>query len=396
MLATLVHQRSAEILPAVIAFRQHLHRFPELSFAETQTATFVEAQLQALGIPFQRLADTGVVGLIRGERMGDGVVALRADMDALPIQEASAVPYASQNPGVMHACGHDVHTAALLGAAQILQELRPHFGGQVKLLFQPGEERLPGGASLLIAAGALENPAPQQIFGQHVFPSLDSGKVGFRAGPYMGSCDELFITVHGRGGHGAMPHECIDPVLISAHLIVALQQIVSRNNDPTLPTVLSIGKVQSAGGATNIIPDSVYLEGTFRTMNEAWRREAHTRMQDLAHQLVRSMGGRLDFDLAVGYPNLQNDEQLTAAARTWASEYLGPDQMVELPIRLTAEDFAYYSQVIPACFYRLGTGGPGALHRTPVHTNTFDIDEQALETGVGLMAWLALRQLGGA
>jgi amidohydrolase len=320
------------------------------------------------------------------------VLALRADLDALPIMEKTEASYASTVPGVMHACGHDVHTSCLLGAARILNELKDQFSGTIKLIFQPGEEMLPGGASLMIKEGVLENPAPQGIVAQHVQTELPVGKVGFRSGLYMASTDELYITVKGKGGHGAMPHQNIDPILISSHLIVAMQQLVSRWTDPALPCVLSFGKV-IAEGATNVIPSEVYIEGTFRTFNEEWRKQAHERMTILAKGLVESMGGKVDFEIRNGYPFLKNDEALTGRMRAYAEQYLGKENVTELEIRSTAEDFAYYTQSVPACFYRLGTGNKSKGITAPVHSPYFDIDEEALRTGTGLMAYLAINEL---
>lgn len=388
---------AAQFHPDAVARRRHLHMHPELSFQEVQTGQYIARQLRDWGIEYKHgMAGNGVVALIRGKKPGKRVVALRADMDALPIREANVVPYKSQNEGVMHACGHDVHTASLLGAVRILHSLREQFGGAVKCIFQPGEERLPGGASIMIREGVLRNPAPASIFGQHVHPPLRAGMVGFKAGMYMASADEIYVTVKGHGGHGAMPHECIDPVVIAAQIIVTLQQIVSRYSDPGTPSVLTFGKINSTGGATNIIPNEVKLEGTFRTMHEKWRAEAHKRMKRIAEGMARSMGGACEFNIVKGYPVLFNHEALTARARQWAVEFLGADRVADLPMRMTAEDFAWYSQEMPACFYRLGTGNPERGITSPIHTDTFDIDESALETGMGLMAWLAVKELGGA
>lgn len=389
-----VRELAQKFHPDVIAYRRHLHQHPELSFQEVQTARYVADRLAEWGIEHRSgIAGTGVVALIRGKNPRKRTVALRADLDALPILEANDVPYRSQNPGVMHACGHDVHTASLLGAARILQTLRSQFSGTVKCIFQPGEEKLPGGASLMIREGVLENPRPMAIFGQHVYPALPAGMVGFRPGTYMASADEIYVTVKGRGGHGAMPHDCIDPVVITAQIILALQQITSRYADPGVPTVLTFGKINSVGGATNIIPNEVRLEGTFRTMHEKWRTEAHRRMKKIAETTAKSMGGACDFNIAKGYPVLYNHEALTACAQAHAIEFLGKDRVTDLPLRMTAEDFAYYSQVMPACFYRLGTGNPERGITAPVHTDCFDIDEAALETGMGLMAWLAIKEV---
>jgi amidohydrolase len=379
----------------IIQIRRHLHTYPELSFEEVQTGQYIAAQLASYHIPHTTgIAGTGVVALIEGKNPKKRTVALRADFDALPIQEANQVPYKSQHNGIMHACGHDAHTASLLGASRILYALRDRFEGTIKCIFQPGEEKLPGGASLMIKEGVLERPRPGAIFGQHVHPPLRAGMVGFREGVYMASCDELFVTVKGRGGHGAMPHNCIDPILIAAHLVTALQQIVSRFCDPTMPSLLTFGKINSTGGATNIIPNEVKLEGTFRTMNEKWRGDAHKRMKKMAESLAKSMGGACDFEIAKGYPVLYNNEALTRRAQKAAVAYLGKDKVVELPLRLTAEDFAWYSQIVPACFYRLGTGNPERGITSALHTDTFDIDETALETGMGLMAWLAMEGEG--
>ena len=377
----------------VVSIRRHLHMNPELSFHEFETAKFVASKLKEMNISFQdNVAGTGLVGIIRGKNDNGKVVALRADMDALPIHEANKVEYKSNNDGVMHACGHDAHTASLLGAASILNELKDQFDGTIKLLFQPGEEKLPGGASLMIKEGALENPRPKSVIGQHVMPLIPSGKVGFRSGIYMASTDELYLKVIGKGGHGAMPHLNIDPVLITSHLIVALQQIVSRVANPTMPSVLSFGKV-IANGATNVIPNEVYIEGTFRTLNEEWRAEAHQRMLDLAHQLVQSMGGRLEFEIRKGYPALVNDEVLTANAKNSAIEYLGSENVLDLDIWMAAEDFSFYSQVAPSCFYRLGTRNESRGIISSVHTPTFDIEEESLKIGAGLMTYLALKEL---
>jgi len=338
------------------------------------------------------MADTGVVVLIAGKNPDKKTVALRGDIDALPILEQNEVPYRSQNQGVMHACGHDVHTASLLGSARILSQLRDQFEGTIKLIFQPGEELIPGGASIMIKEGVLQNPAPAAIFGQHVFPHLPAGKVGVRSGMYMASADELYITVKGKGGHGAMPEINIDPVLISAHLIVALQQIVSRAASPKVPTVLSFGKI-IANGATNIIPNEVKIEGTFRTMNEEWRTQAHEKMKKMAELLAESMGGTCEFEIRRGYPYLENNPELTERMQQAAKDYLGADNVVDLDLWMAAEDFAYYTQQVDACFYRLGTRNESRGITSSVHTPTFDIDEDALEIGMGLMAWLALREL---
>jgi len=393
----MVNNRIKELAAAYksefIANRRHLHSHPELSFQEYKTAAFVEQQLKIIGISnIEQKADTGILAIIEGKNPKHKVIALRGDMDALPILEQNNVSYKSTNPGVMHACGHDVHTASLLGAAKILNEIKDQFEGTIKLIFQPGEELIPGGASLMIRDKVLENPRPAGIIGQHVMPLIPVGKVGFRKGMYMASADELYITVKGKGGHGAMPESLVDPVLIASHMIVALQQVVSRNASPKIPSVLSFGRVEALG-ATNIIPNEVKIQGTFRTLDEAWRAKAHKHMISIAKGIVEGMGGELDFEVRRGYPFLKNADGLTGRAQHAAIEYLGPENVVDLDIWMAAEDFSYYTQEIDGCFYRLGTRNEAKGIVSGVHTPTFDIDEDALEIGAGLMAWIAVNEL---
>ncbi len=393
MMKEQIQELSQKIFGDVVNNRRHLHANPELSFHEIATSAYVASKLDALGIPYVRMADNGIVGLLSGSKPSNQVVALRADMDALPIIEANDVPYKSTNTGVMHACGHDVHTSSLLGTATILSSMKDQFGGTVKFIFQPAEEKLPGGANLMIQEGVLENPKPQAVIGQHVMPLIDAGKVGFRAGKYMASTDEIYVTVKGKGGHGAQPQQNIDPVIITAHILTALQQVVSRFADPKSPSVLSFGKV-IANGATNIIPNEVYLEGTFRTMDEQWRQEAHRRMKKMAEGIAESMGGSCEFNIMKGYPFLINEEKLTASVRAHAEDYLGKENVLDLDIWMAAEDFAYYSQVADSCFYRLGTRNESRGITSAVHTPTFDVEESALAVSTGLMAYMALKQLG--
>jgi amidohydrolase len=396
-----IQTAAKEFLPEITSIRRHIHANPELSFQEYKTVEYVSERLTSFGITNQkRSAETGLVALLEGKNPGKKTIALRADMDALPIQETNDVEYRSKNNGVMHACGHDVHTSSLLGAAKILSHLKNDtstplgtgFEGTIKFIFQPGEEKLPGGASLMIKEGVLKNPAPQSIIGQHVLPQLSAGKVGFRSGLYMASTDELYVTVKGKGGHGAMPHLNIDPVLMASHIIVALQQVVSRMAPPTMPSALSFGKV-IANGATNVIPDEVYLEGTFRTFDETWRTAAHEKMKTLAEKIAEGMGGSCDFRIERGYPVLKNDATLTARMKSCAENYMGKENVTDLDMWMAAEDFAYFSQQAPACFYRLGVRNEKKGIISPVHTSTFNIDEDALITGMGLMAWLAVEEL---
>lgn len=375
-----------------VANRRHLHTNPELSFQEYETQKFVAEQLRGMGLAPQALANTGLVALLEGKNPTKKVVALRADMDALPILEANDVTYKSTNPGVMHACGHDVHTASLLGVARILTDLKEEFEGTVKLVFQPGEELAPGGASMMIREGVLENPAPKGMIGQHVAPQIPVGKIGFREGMYMASTDEIYLTVKGKGGHGAAPELGVDPVLVASHLIVALQQIVSRNRPQNSPSVLSFGRV-IANGATNVIPNEVKIDGTFRCMNETWREEGLRRIQKLAEGLCESMGAECEVRIVRGYPYLENHPELTRRLRAEASEYMGEENIVDLDIWMAGEDFAFYSQVTDSCFYRLGTRNEERGIVSGVHTPTFDVDEHSLEIGAGLMSWLALQEL---
>lgn len=377
----------------VISFRRYLHTHPELSYLEFNTAKFIATQLRSFGIePQEGVAGTGVVALIEGKNPTKKSIALRADIDALPIVEQSTQPYKSQNSGVMHACGHDVHTASLLGTAKILFELKDQFEGSIKLIFQPGEEKNPGGASIMIKEGVLENPQPSAILGQHVFPLLPVGKIGFREGKYMASSDEIYLKVIGKGGHGATPELTIDPVVIASHIIIALQQIISRNASPKHPTVLTFGKI-SANGATNIIPDEVNIAGTFRALDEGWRAEGLKKIKKMAESIAEGMGGKCEVDIHHGYPYLENNPSLTQSIKKAAEEYVGKENVVDIDLTLGSEDFAYYSQKIPASFYRLGTRNEAKGITSYVHTPSFDIDEDALKIASGLMAWMALRQL---
>ncbi|PIQ47866.1 MAG: N-acyl-L-amino acid amidohydrolase [Cytophagales bacterium CG12_big_fil_rev_8_21_14_0_65_40_12] len=391
-----VKKLASEFSEDTIGIRRHLHAHPELSFQEYETAKYVAAELRKLGIePKEGVAGTGITALIEGKNPKSKTIALRGDMDALPIFEKNEIPYKSKNEGVMHACGHDVHTSCLLGAARILNQLKDQFEGTVKLVFQPGEEKNPGGASLMIKDGALENPRPQRMLGQHVMPYIPTGKIGFREGQYMASADEIYLTVKGKGGHAALPDKVIDPILIASHIIVALQQVVSRNADPKKPTVLSFGQI-SGGHAQNVIPDEVKISGTFRALNEDWRFEAHKRITSIAQGLAEAMGGSCDVLIDVGYPFLINDPETTQIARKAAEAYVGTENLVDLDLWMGAEDFAYYSHVVPSCFYRLGTGNEAKGTTLGVHTPKFNIDEDAIEIGIGLMAWIALEELSAS
>lgn len=387
MLQERIKQLAKDYSNEFIQVRRHLHAHPELSYQEFETSKFIQSKLSEWNIPFEVKASTGVVGLIKGKNPGSRCIALRGDMDALPIKEENTVEYCSVNDGVMHACGHDVHTTCLLGAAKILNDLKNEFEGTIKVIFQPGEEKNPGGASLMIKDGVLEDPKPQGIVGLHVNPALPVGKLSFRKGRVMASADEIYITIKGKGGHAAAPHLTADTILIASHLIVSLQQIISRNNNPTTPSVLSICSVQG-GHTTNVIPSEVKLMGTFRAMNETWRRKAHELITKHATELVHAMGAEIDMHIDVGYPCVDNDDALTETSWRLAEDYLGKENVEETEVRMGAEDFGYYTQLIPGCFYRLGVRNEdkGIVHN--VHTPLFNIDENAIEIGIGMMAWL--------
>jgi len=376
----------------IVCNRRYLHQHPELSFDEHNTSKFICQKLDEYGIDYQNgIVNTGIVAWIKGRNPNSKMIALRADIDALPIEEQNDVPYRSVNVGVMHACGHDLHAASLLGTARILNQFRNDFDGTVMLIFQPAEETLPGGARLMIEAGIFDKQVPDLIIAQHVMPSMDVGTVGFRAAQYMASCDEFYITIKGKGGHGAMPHQVVDPILPSAHIILALQQIISRSAEATIPTVLSIGKV-IANGATNIIPGEVLIEGTFRTVNEVWRAKAHEKMATMVQLIAESMGCTCEFSIVKGEPVLINDEMVTAQAKVFASEFLGPKQILKLEPLMTSDDFAHFTQNYPCTYYRLGVRIPGERFE-PQHSSRFNVDENALKIGPALMTWLTLRFL---
>lgn len=388
-----IRQRADELWAESKRIRHTIHANPELSFQEYETSKLIAAELTKLNIPFtQGMAGTGIVAVIEGKNPSKKCLAIRSELDALPITEINDAPYKSKNEGVMHACGHDVHTAALLGVANVMNDLRNEWEGTLKLIFQPGEEMHPGGGSIMIAQGVLENPKVNAILALHVYPTLPAGVVGFRSGQYMASTDEIHIVIEGKGGHAALPHQTIDPIAISAQIIVALQQVVSRRSNPVSPSVLSFGKI-AGGTVNNVIPDKVEIAGTLRTMDEKWRAEAHQLINDIVVNTANAFGAKATVNIPKGYPSLFNDKKLTEQVRGFAKDFLGEENVRELSLRMTADDFAFYSQAIPGCYFRLGTSTNNEKHTASVHNAHFDIDENALKTGVGTMSYAAFSYL---
>lgn len=404
-LASVIHDLAQKFHSDVVRIRHHLHAHPELSFEEYNTSRFIADLLKEWGVHYKEgFVKTGIIATLTGLQKGAGkTIALRADMDALPIREATPVDYCSKNPGVMHACGHDVHSSALLGAIRILKELAHEYSGTIHFIFQPGEEKAPGGASLMIAEGVLDYMRPSGMIAQHVFPELEAGKVGFRSGQYMASTDEIYLTVKGKGGHAAMRGTYVSPLLIASEILLELEKEfgglglkeLKESGRAAIPTVLAFGKFQ-AEGATNVIPDVVKIDGTFRTMDESWRKRSLDRIREIAGRIAESRKGSCEVNITPGYPSLINDENMTSRAKAAAIEYLGKENVVDLDLRMTGEDFSFFAQQVPACFYRLGTANKALGITSGVHTPTFNIDESALKTATGLMAWMAIKELKSA
>lgn len=389
VLAKKIKELAKKYHKQVVAWRHQLHANPELSFQEFETSKFIQKILTENNIDFNVVAKTGVVALIKGKNANKRCIALRGDIDALPITEQNSLDYNSKNEGVMHACGHDFHTSSLIGTALILNELKEEFEGSFKIIFQPSEEKMPSGAPALIEAGVLENPKVDFIIGQHVSPELETGTFGFRAGKFMASADELYLKVKGKGGHAARPHETIDSVLTASQIIVNLQQIVSRKTNPLDTMVLSFGKIEG-NGATNVLPDEVKIEGTLRTLDEKLRFEAHQWIREIAQYTAKANGATCDVNIVVGYPCVENSKELTEKLVVEAGNYFNPNQILEIPQRMGGEDFGYYCQQVPSCFYRVGTGNESKKTTFGLHTSRFNVDDDALENSTGLMAWLAI------
>ena len=384
-----IKQLAESIFDEILSIRRHLHKTPELSFKEHKTSAYIKSVLSAWNITYtEDIADTGIVVLLKGNNPNSKTIALRADFDALPIVEENEIDYCSVNNGVMHACGHDAHTASMLGAINILNTLKKEWEGSIKFIFQPAEEILPGGAQQMIKEGVLENPNVEKMLGQHVFPDLEVGKVGFRPGKYMASTDELHVTIKGKGGHSALPENYNSPLLAAAKLITALDEFSEKEKDR--PCVLAIGFIEALG-STNIIPEQVKLKGTLRAMDEDFRMKTHKKMLAIANTIAENYSLTIDFDIRRGYPCLVNDEEVTKKSISFAKEYMGAENVIDLPIRMTAEDFSYYSHQVPSCFYRLGTANKSKGIINGLHTSRFNIDESSLKSGMGLMAYLAIK-----
>ncbi len=409
---TRIKEIAKRINPEVIGWRRWLHQHPELSQEEYGTMAFVAARLREMGLePKTGIGKTGCMAILngegrgeKGERRGENgegrgekgerayCVALRSDYDALPIHEATGLPFASENPGVMHACGHDMHTSSLLGAAKILCEMRSELNGDIMFIFEPSEEKYPGGARMMMEDGLFNDVVPNEIYSFHCLPEMDYGRVGMRKGKYMASTDELYWTIKGRGGHGATPHLSVDPILVACHTVVALQQVVSRNASPLMPTVLTIGKIQEVGGRTNIIPDEVKMEGIIRTFDEKWRLEAHDTIRRISTGIAESMGAECDLFIDYGYPFVVNDDQCTQQVHDNACAFLGDDKVEWIDMRMTAEDFAFFAQKIPACYYRIGIHEPGTPFSN-LHRANLIVDERSIELANGLIAYNAIKAL---
>lgn len=389
-----IKQKAAEGRKEVIAWRRHLHQHPELSQEEHATMAFVAERLREMGLePRTGIGGTGCMAVLRGDVDPDGYcVALRADYDALPIEECTGLDFASENPGVMHACGHDMHTASLLGAARILCQLRHLIRGSMMLIFEPSEEKYPGGARMMMDDGLFSQLMPNEIYAFHCLPEMDCGRIGMKKGKYMASTDELYWTVRGKGGHGATPHLSIDPIVVASHIVVALQQVVSRHAAPNMPTVLTIGKMEAVGGRTNIIPEVVKMEGIIRSFDEEWRQQTHSLIRQISTGVAAAMGAECDLFIDYGYPYVVNDDTCTQQVHDNAVQYVGADKVEWLDLRMTAEDFAFFAQRIPACYYRIGIHTPGTPYSN-LHRPDLMVDEQSLELAAGFVAYNCIQAL---
>jgi amidohydrolase len=379
----LTHQYCEEI----VSWRRHLHTYPELSGQEAETAKFVAQKLREWGLQVSTdVGGHGVVALLYGTEPKKRCVALRAEIDALPIEEANRTLYVSKNKGVMHACGHDVHTANLLGTAKVLSELKEFLVGSVKFIFQPSEEKLPSGARAMIEDGVLVNPKPAAMLAFHVSPELEVGKIGFHSGEFMASSDEVYLKVIGKGGHAAQLNQTINPLYVAAEILLKLRTL----SNSELSTVLNFGNIEGKG-ATNIVPDTVEIAGTLRCFDETQRKELHEKIRLSAAIIATQHSAACQVTIVEGHPVLINDVSLTDATRELIGHAIGSENCVDVPKRMGSEDFAYYSHMVPSCLLRLGVGNASKGIVSPIHTPTFDVDEEVFKTSVTAMALWALK-----
>lgn len=382
-----IQQLAHHYFAKAVEYRRHFHRYPELSGQEQETAAYICRVLDKMDISYESgVAGYGVVATLKGKLPGTKTVALRADMDALPVKEKTGQLYQSVNDGVMHACGHDAHIAILLGTLHVLKNLRDSFGGNVKAIFQPSEEAYEGGAKFMIEQGVLDEV--DLIFGLHVTPEIETGSVGICDGPFMASTDEIYFTVHGKGGHAALVNELMNPVLIGNEIITKLSEYIEINKPPEVQTVLSFGRF-IAEGLTNLVPDTAEIAGTFRTFDEEWRETAIGEIENIAQKRALLYGASCETHIRRGYPVLINDPEVAGRVRNYAQSILGKTNVLNLSQRMTAEDFAYYLQKKPGLFFRLGSSFPDKA----LHSSRFDIDEKALIHGMELMSLIAMSEL---
>ncbi|MEJ5244872.1 MAG: M20 family metallopeptidase [Bacteroidota bacterium] len=384
-----IRNQVEEIYQQVVDFRRKIHQNPELSNKEFATTDFIISILKENNIEYKRITETGAVGIIGN---GNNCIALRADIDALPIKEETGLPFASQNPGIMHACGHDFHTAILLGSAIILKKFEEHLDGTIKLIFQPSEELIPGGALKMIKAGVLDNPRPKYVFGQHIYPELNTGEIAVSAGPVMAAADELYWNLYGKGSHAAQPHMGNDPLIVAAHLIIHLQAMLNKNKNPFSPAVLSVTSV-IGGKATNIFPEFASMQGTLRTFDESLRSKLHKLIENNSRQIASLFDVKCDVEVRKGFPALINNSELVDKFKDIANQALGVNNVHSFEPKMWAEDFAYFAREIPSVFWFLGVKQSVDSEVVPLHNSKLNPDEQAMKTGMLAMVNAAIELL---
>ncbi len=384
-----IKNQIGEIYQQVVDFRRKIHQNPELSNKEFATTEFIISILKDNNIEYKRITETGAVGIIG---KGNNCIALRADIDALPIKEETELPFASQNPGIMHACGHDFHTAILLGSAIILKKFEEHLNGTIKLIFQPSEELIPGGALKMIKAGVLDNPRPKYVLGQHIYPELNTGEIAVSAGPVMAAADELYWNLYGKGSHAAQPHMGNDPLIVAANLIIYLQAMLNNNKNPFSPAVLSVTSV-IGGNATNIFPEFASMQGTLRTFDESLRSKLHKLIENNSRQIASLFDVKCDVEVRKGFPALINNSELVDKFKYIANQALGVNNVHGFEPKMWAEDFAYFAREVPSVFWFLGVKQSVDSEVVPLHNSKLNPDEQALKTGMLAMVSAAIELL---